>query len=464
MRTFMDRDFLLPTDTARRLYHEIAAPLPIIDYHCHLNPREIYEDRRFENITQLWLEGDHYKWRLARAMGVEERFVTGDAPDREKFQRWAETLALAVGNPLYHWSHLELRNFFGYEGLLSGDTAGEVWRLCGEKLAQPGFSARGLIRRSNVEALCTTDDPADSLEWHERLAASDFEVRVLPAFRPDRALGIENVNYVNYIEKLSASSQIQIENYDNLKAALTQRMDFFQAHGCRVSDHGLATVPYAPAGEVALEAIFQKRLAGGKPSPAETAQFQTGLLLFLFREYAARGWAAQLHTGVLRDNSPRLFRLLGPNAGLDSVGARADIPALAAFLGNLDETDQLPKTILYSLDPNDNTALETVMGCFQGAGAGKMQHGAAWWFNDHKEGIQAQLKSLAAQGMLATFVGMLTDSRSFLSYARHEYFRRVLCGLLGDWVEAGEYPADEKALRQIVEGVCYQNAKRYFNL
>ena len=465
MKPFLDRDFLLSTETARRLYHDVAAGLPIIDYHCHLSPREIYEDRRFENITQVWLGGDHYKWRLLRAMGVEEQYITGDAPDREKFQRWAETLALAVGNPLYHWSHLELKNYFGYEGTLNGETAEEVWELCNAKLAQPGFSARELIRSSGVEALCTTDDPADSLEWHQKIAEDGFEVKVLPAFRPDRATGIEKEDYVDYIGQLSRAAGMEIKTYGNLKEALAARVEFFHSRGCRVSDHGMDAVPFAPASEEELESLFARRLAGETLTEGEVRQFKTGLLLFLGREYARRGWVMQLHFGVIRNNSTRLFRALGPDTGLDSIGGQADLTQLAAFLNALDETDELPKTIVYSLNPHDNAAIDTILGCFQGGGIpGKLQHGSAWWFNDHEAGIRDQLSGLAAQGMLATFVGMLTDSRSFLSYARHEYFRRILCDLLGDWVESGRFPDDEAALRQIVEGVCVGNARRYFGL
>ena len=459
MRAFMDKDFLLSTPTAKQLYHGIAAGEPIIDYHCHLDPKEIYEDRRFENITQLWLGGDHYKWRLMRAAGVDERFITGDASDREKFQKWAETLSLAAGNPLYHWSHLELKNYFGYEGVLNGDTAEEVWQLCNEKLE--GLSARKLIVDSNVKALCTTDDPADSLEWHQKLAADgSFPVRVLPSFRPDRALHIEKADYLDYLSRLG-----NIGSFSQLVEALCARLDFFVACGCRVSDHGLAAVPYAPAAPEEIEAVFQKRLAGHLLTAAEEKQFKTALLLALGREYRRRGVVMQLHFGVRRDLSRRLFAAVGPDAGGDAIGDAVPIGELAAFLDALDATDELPRTILYSLDPNDNAAIETVMGAFQtGEAVSKLQHGSAWWFNDNKRGMVEQLSSLAAQGYLAGFIGMLTDSRSFLSFARHEYFRRILCELLGSWVEAGEFPNDERALRAIVEGICYRNAERYFSL
>ena len=459
MKSFMDKDFLLSSGTARHLYHDIAAGLPIIDYHCHLDPKEIYEDRQFETITRLWLGGDHYKWRLMRWAGVDERFITGSAPDREKFQKWAETLGLAIGHPIYHWSHLELRSYFGYEGALNGDTAEEVWQLCNEKLKE--LSPRKLILDSGVKALCTTDDPADSLEWHKKIAEDEsFGVQVLPSFRPDKALGIEKPDYPDYLKCLGG-----IGSFEQLLEVLKERLAFFVSQGCRVSDHGMESVPYAPASESEVEAIFQKRLAGEIPAEQEQKQFKTALLLALGREYHRLGVVMQLHIGVIRDNSHRVFRALGPDAGIDSIGDRPSIKDLAAFLNALDETDELPKTILYSLDPNDNAALVTVMGAFQnGEAAGKVQHGSAWWFNDHKAGMIDQLTTLAANGYLACFVGMLTDSRSFLSYARHEYFRRILCELLGSWVENGEYPNDEKALRTIVEGICFKNAERYFDL
>ena len=459
MKAFMDKDFLLSTEMAKHLYHEIAEDLPIIDYHCHLNPQEIYEDRQFENITQVWLGGDHYKWRLMRSAGVEEKFITGDASDREKFQKWAETIGLAVGNPLYHWSHLELRNYFGYDGILNGDTAEEVWQLCNEKLKV--LSARKLIEGSNVKALCTTDDPADSLEWHKKIAEDEsFGVKVLPSYRPDKAMGIEKADYLDYLKRLG-----EIGSFSQLVEVLKRRLAFFVSFGCRVSDHGMEAVPYAPATADEVEAIFQKRRAGVLPTASEEKQFKTALLLELGREYHRLGVVMQLHFGVTRDNSRRVFRALGPDAGVDSIGDAPSIKELAAFLGALDDTGELPKTILYSLNPNDNAALVTVMGAFQtGEAVSKLQHGSAWWFNDHKAGMIEQLTTLAADGYLAGFVGMLTDSRSFLSYVRHEYFRRILCELIGSWVENGEYPNDESALRTIVEGISIKNSERYFEL
>ena len=459
MKAFMDENFLLSTETAKHLYRDYAAPQQIIDFHCHLNPQEIWEDRRFENITQVWLGGDHYKWRLMRSAGVDERFITGDADDREKFQKWAETLGLAIGNPLYHWSHLELRSYFGYQGALNGGTAEEVWQLCNEKLKT--LSARTLIVNSGVKALCTTDDPADSLEWHKKIAEDQsFGVKVLPSFRPDKALGIEKADYPAYLKRLG-----EIASFSQLVEVLKERLAFFVSLGCRVSDHGMESVPYAPAEPAEVEAIFRRRLAGELPTALEEKQFKTALLLALGREYHRLGVVMQLHFGVIRDNSHRVFRALGPDAGIDSIGDAPSIRELAAFLGALDDTDELPKTILYSLNPNDNAALVTVMGAFQtGEAVGKVQHGSAWWFNDHRQGMIDQLTTLAADGYLAGFVGMLTDSRSFLSYARHEYFRRILCELLGSWVENGEYPKDENALRCIIEGICVKNAERYFDL
>ena len=460
MKPFMDKDFLLTTETAKHLYHDYAADAPIIDYHCHLSPQEIYEDRKFENITQVWLGGDHYKWRLMRSHGVPERYITGDATDWEKFQKWAETIGLAIGNPLFHWSHLELRNYFGYGGVLSGDTAAEVWSLCNEKLRT--MSARQLIVDSNVKALCTTDDPADSLEWHRKLREEGFSVGVYPTFRPDKAMNPENADYPDYLKKLSAASGQVIRSFDDLVRLLYARIDFFAHHGCRVADHGVAAVVYEPASAVEVERVFQKRLRGEALSALELRQFKTALHLALGREYAKRGWAMQLHFGVIRDNAQRVAKALGPDAGVDSIGSQVSMDDLAHFLNALDERGELPKTILYSLNPNDNTPIETIMGGFQTSETrSKLQHGSAWWFNDHKQGMIDQMTSLANEGMLADFVGMLTDSRSFLSYARHEYFRRILCDLVGGWVENGEYPNDDRLLRRIIRGICVENAETY---
>ncbi len=464
MKEFMDKDFLLETDTAKRLYHSYAAKMPIVDYHCHISPREIAEDKRYENIAQLWLAGDHYKWRQMRSNGVPEKYITGDAPDREKFQKWAETLEKAIGNPLYHWSHLELQRYFDYHGALNGETAGEVWELCREKLKGEDMSVRGLIRKSNVKVICTTDDPVDDLKWHRQLAADkSFGTRVFPAWRPDQAMNLEKPDYPEYLKKLEEAAGIKIDSYQALLEALYMRMDFFAENGCRISDHGLAYVMYHPAKERQIEEIFSRRLAGGEVSREQEMMFKTEFMLAMGRAYHKRGWAMQLHYGVKRDNNQAIYKKLGPDAGIDCINNYAPSGEMADYLNALAETDSLPKTILYSLNPGDNAAIGTIIGCFQDdSAAGKIQQGSAWWFNDHKKGMTEQLTSLASLGLLGNFVGMLTDSRSFLSYTRHEYFRRILCNLIGGWVENGEYPADEKVLSGMVENISYRNAMRYF--
>ncbi len=466
MKAFLEEDFLLSTETAKRLYHEYAENMPIVDYHCHINPQEIYENRKFENITRLWLEADHYKWRLMRSNGVEERYITGDASDWEKFEQWAKTLEPAIGNPLYHWSHLELKRYFGYDGHLCSETAREVWELCNEKLKQDDFSARRIIERSRVRLLCTTDDPTDSLEWHKRLKEEEgFKVQVLPTWRPDRVMSLEKPDYLDYLQKLEKAAGKKIASYADLLEVLKRRMDVFAGMGCCISDHGLAYVCYAPASLEEIEAIFAKRLAGELPSGEEEARLKTALLTAMGREYHRRGWAMQLHFGVKRDNSKRVFSALGPDAGIDCISNYTPSHQLADFLNGLDVTDELPKTILYSLNPIDNAAIGTVIGCFQtSCTAGKIQQGSAWWFNDHKIGMLEQMTSLANLGVLGNFIGMLTDSRSFVSYTRHEYFRRILCELIGGWVENGEYPTDEKALERMIKGICYHNAVRYLEL
>ena len=464
MKKFMDKDFLLETETAQKLYHEYAAKMPILDYHCHINPQEIAEDRKFENSTQVWLGGDHYKWRQMRSNGVEEKYITGDASDREKFQKWAETLEKAIGNPLYHWSHLELQRYFGYYGALNGETAEEVWNLCNAKLQEDGMSARNLIRQSNVTLVCTTDDPVDSLEWHEKIAADEsFEVRVLPAWRPDKAMNLEKTDYLEYLKKLEVVSGVKIDSFASLIEALRIRMDYFAEHGCSVSDHGLEYVMYAPASEEEIEAIFAKRLRGEAVSRADELQFKTAYMVALGREYHKKNWVMQLHYGVKRDNNGMIFGKLGPDAGIDCINNYAPSSEMADYLNALAITDELPKTILYSLNPTDNAAIGTIIGCFQSEEArGKIQQGSAWWFNDNKQGMIEQMTSLANLGLLGNFIGMLTDSRSFLSYTRHEYFRRIMCNLIGGWVENGEYPADEKVLGRMVQDISYNNAVRYF--
>jgi glucuronate isomerase len=464
MKQFMDADFLLSTETARHLYHDFAENMPIIDYHCHLSPREIAEDAHFDNITQVWLGGDHYKWRQMRSNGVEERYITGDAPDREKFQKWAETLEMAIGNPLYHWSHLELQRYFGYQGALNGETAEEVWNLCNEKLKS--MSARQLILASNVEMIGTTDDPIDDLHWHKEIAADDsFPVKVCPSWRPDKAVNIEKDDFADYIRRLGQAADMQITSAADVKAALSKRMEYFKEAGCCVSDHGLEYVMYAPATEEDVEAAFAKKMAGEALTTRECDQYKMAILLHCGREYHRLNWVMQLHYGVKRDDNRRIFEALGPDAGIDSISTSAPVGDLADFLNELAYTDELPKTILYSLNPIDNAAIGTIIGCFQSSEAvGKIQHGSAWWFNDNKKGMMEQMTSLANLGLLGNFVGMLTDSRSFLSYTRHEYFRRIACELIGGWVENGEYPADDASLRKIVEGISYRNAKRYFGV
>lgn len=463
MKAFLDDDFLLTTPTARRLY-QVARSMPILDYHCHLDPKEIAQDRRFENITQVWLGGDHYKWRLMRANGVDEAYITGDAPDREKFQKWAETLELAIGNPLYHWSHLELRRYFGYEGVLNEDTAQEVWELCNQKLQEPGMSARSLIANSGVTLVCTTDDPADSLEWHQQLAQdSSFPVKVLPAWRPDAAMGLERPEYLDYLQRLGQAAGVEIRTYGDLKKALLSRMAFFDKMGCRASDHALTAAVCQPASEEELERVFQKRLEGEPLTQEELAAFQTGFLRFVAGEYKRLGWVMQLHYGCRRNNNTRMFHKLGRDTGYDAVLQGTPSLEVAAFLDLLASQDALPRMVLYSLNPNDDEGLNSVIGCFQdGTPLGRIQQGSAWWFNDHKAGMVKQLTAFANGGLLGNFIGMLTDSRSFLSYPRHEYFRRILCELLGAWVENGEYPADWKALEKMVRGVCYNNAVEFF--
>ncbi len=463
MKQFMDKDFLLSTQSAKDLYHNYAAKMPIVDYHCHINPQEIYEDRKFDTITQVWLGGDHYKWRQMRSNGVEEKYITGDATDREKFQKWAETMPKLIGNPLYHWSHLELQRYFGYTGYLNGDTAEEVWNLCNEKLHQDSMSVRNLIRQSNVTLICTTDDPADTLEWHQKIASdSSFEVKVLPAWRPDKAMNVEKPDFAAYIAKLSAASGMEIKDFASLKAALKNRMEFFTSQGCCVSDHALEYVMYVPADDAELDAIFAKSVSGKAVTKEEELKYKTAFMIFAAKEYNRMGWIMQLHYGCKRDNNAFMFEQLGPDTGFDCINNYAPSAQMADYLNALSATDEIPKTIIYSLNPNDNASIGTILGCFQSQYPGKIQQGSAWWFNDHKTGMTDQMTSLANLGCLGNFIGMLTDSRSFLSYTRHEYFRRILCELVGGWVDNGEYPDDQKALKEIIEGISYNNAMNYF--
>lgn len=462
MKPFLDENFLLHTSAAQKLYHQCAKDLPIIDYHCHVNTQDIAEDKVFSDMAEVWLGGDHYKWRLMRADGVPEEEITGSAPGEVKFRRFARALSKAAGNPIFHWSHLELKRYFGYDGILNENTASEVWKLCMDQL--PQLSVRQMILRANVETICTTDDPADDLRWH-RVIREDlsFPVKVLPTWRPDRAMSPEKMDYPAYLDRLSAASGVEISDLSTLTKALRQRMDCFEQLGCRISDHGLESVPAACMTRQDAEKVFQKALRAEELSPAELEGFRGWFLDWLAEEYAVRGWVMQLHYGALRSVNTAAFQRLGPDTGFDCIRGGENAPALALLLDRLERRGSLPKTILYSLNANDNSILDALAGSFCQEGiAGKVQHGAAWWFHDTKHGMREHLISLASSSLLGNFVGMLTDSRSFLSYTRHEYFRRIFCALLGDWVENGEYPEDWETLEQTVHGVCCENARRYF--
>ncbi|QAT48765.1 glucuronate isomerase [Caproiciproducens sp. NJN-50] len=465
MKPFLDEDFLLLTDTAKRLYHEAAEGLPIIDYHCHISPKEIFENRRFDNIAQVWLGGDHYKWRLIRACGIDEKYITGTrSSDREKFQKFAEALPLAIGNPMIHWTQLELKRYFGCSLFLSGETAEEIWNLCNRKLKEDSLSVRGIIRTSNVEVIATTDDPADDLSWHQKISGdASCAFKVVPSFRPDKAIRVEKPEFAAYIRTLSQAHGIEIRTLADLFAALEKSIAFFDSMGCRASDHALEYVFCRNEGAEKADAVFQKALAGGELTVEEIEAYKTALLLFLGKQYVKYDWAMQIHYNALRNNRTSLYGLLGPDTGNDCMGSYACAEGLIRLLDAMDSQSALPKMILYSLSPNDNAMIDSVIGSFQGPGVrGRLQHGGAWWFNDSKGGMESQMTSLANLSVLGNFVGMVTDSRSFLSYTRHEYFRRILCNLLGTWVENGEYPCDFSYLTKIIRGICYENAKEYF--
>ena len=477
MKPFMDKDFLLETETARRLFHDWAEGLPLVDYHCHISPREIYEDRRFRDLTELWLGGrnpdgsyfgDHYKWRLMRSNGVPEDYVTGDRPPYERYLKFVEALEPAIGNPMVHWCNLELRQFFDCSLPLTPENAQEIWEFCRRKLqTDPSLSVRGILRRAKVAFIGTTDDPADSLEWHRKLAADpSLSVRVAPSFRPDRAINLQKPGFAGYMKTLAGSvGKETLSGVREVCDALSRRLDFFVELGCRASDHGLDSIPFRPCTEAEADEAYRKALEGEVLTAAEAEGYQTFLLLWLGREYHRHGIAMQLHYSCYRNANRRMYALLGPDTGYDMIAQAPCGTEIARFLSALDERGQCPKTILYSLNGADNDLLASLAGCFQSEGLpGKIQLGAAWWFLDTKSGMEAQLRSLANLGLLGNFVGMLTDSRSFLSYARHDYFRRILCNLLGGWVENGEYPGGDGALRRIVEGICFRNALRYFDL
>jgi glucuronate isomerase len=466
MKPFMDDNFLLSNETAIRLYHDFAKNMPIIDYHCHLSPQQIYENTSFANLTEAWLYGDHYKWRAMRANGAEERYVTGGegVTDYERFEAWAKTVPQTIGNPLYQWSHLELRRYFDVYELINEKNAPAIWEQVNAKLAQGSYKARDLIKMSNVEVICTTDDPVDSLEYHIAIKQlEDFNVQVLPSFRPDKALEINRAPFMEWVGKLSAAASLPIDNYDALLGALEARVRFFDEVGCKVSDHALDYVAYAETTRAEATAIFAKALNGETVSLEEEKQYKTYTLLFLGRLYAERGWAMQFHINAARNNSSRMVGKLGPDTGFDSINDSAVAYPLVKLLDALDTDDALPKTIVYSLNARDNDVLGSIIGSFQGGGMpGKIQLGSAWWFNDTKKGMLEQMNALANLGLLSRFVGMLTDSRSFLSYTRHEYFRRLLCNLLGEWVENGEAPYDMELLGDMVQNISYRNAKAYF--
>lgn len=466
MTKFMGESFLLTNPTAEKLYHEYAKKMPIFDYHCHLVPEEIAENKKYSNITELWLAGDHYKWRAMRTNGIAEKYITGDASDKEKFMKWAETMPKCIGNPLYHWSQLELKVYFGIDTLLTPETAEEIWEKCNEMLQDEAFTARGFIERSNVTGLCTTDDPVDSLEYHLAVAADkSFPVKVHPTFRPDEGVDVGNGYFLEWIAKLEALTDIKIETFSDYTEALKSRLDFFHSVGCRLSDHGLDRMVYREGTPAEASIVLGKALRREAVTQQEREIFKTQALIFLGKEYAARDWVMQLHLSALRNNSARMYKLIGANTGFDAMDDQPYGEDLVAFMSELDKTEELPKTILYSLNPKDNELLATIAGSFQGAPTpGKIQLGSGWWFNDQKDGMIKQMVTLANMGLISHFVGMLTDSRSFMSYTRHEYFRRILCDLFGTWVEQGELPNDIEFLGSVIQDICYNNAIRYFGV
>lgn len=466
MKQFMCKDFLLKTETAKKLYHEYAKEMPIFDYHCHLSAQEIAEDKSYNNMTEIWLAGDHYKWRAMRGNGIYEEYITGNKSDKEKFMKWAETVPYTLGNPLYHWTHLELKTYFNIDETLSPKTSEAIWEKCNGLLKTKQFTAKQLINKSNVKGLCTTDDPIDDLKYHIEIANdTDFDVIVLPTFRPDRGIDIAKESFIEWIQELQKTVGYKIDTYKKLLIALEERVDFFHEVGCRISDHGLDTIYFKETSFEESENIFIKKLNGESLTLEEIEKYMTGVLIFLGKIYCKKNWTMQLHLGTIRNNNKRMLEQAGINTGFDSIGDFNFAQELSNFLDSLDNSNELPQTILYSLNPKDNYVLGTMIGNFQGEGKpGKIQLGSGWWFNDQRDGMVEQMKSLANLGLLSRFVGMLTDSRSFLSYTRHEYFRRILCNLIGEWVENGEYPADFEMLENIVKGISYINAKNYFEI
>ena len=466
MKPFIHEDFLLQSETAKHLYHNFAKSLPIIDYHCHLDPKMVAEDHQFSSITELWLGGDHYKWRALRANGVAEKYITGDASDWEKFQKWAETIPYAMRNPLYHWTHLELKTCFGIDKVLNPDTAKEIFDECNAKLQLPEYSAKNLMRRYKVEVVCTTDDPIDSLEYHKQIKESGFEIKVLPTWRPDKAMAVESASaFKTYIDTLSSVSGIKINSFKEIIDALLVRHKYFEELGCRLSDHGMEEFYAEDYTEAEIEAIFSKVYGGTELNEAEIKKFKSAMLVEFGKMDADTGWTQQFHYGVIRNNNTKMFKAIGPDTGFDSISQVITAKNMVKYFDTLNSMDKLTKTIIYNLNPSDNTMLATMIGNFQdGSVPGKMQFGAGWWFLDQKDGMEQQMNALSLQGLLSRFVGMLTDSRSFVSYARHEYFRRIMCNLIATDVEKGEIPASEMSrIEQMVADISYYNAKNYFN-
>lgn len=465
MNKFMDKDFLLDTDMAKKLFHEYAEDMPICDYHCHLSPKEIYENQPPENISQLWLSGDHYKWRAMRSCGVEEKYCTGDATPRENFEKFAYTLQYCIGNPLYHWAHIELQRYFGIDTPLNAKTADEIYDRANKAIAEGDFRPQSLIMRSNVKIVCTTDDPVDDLKYHKLLKDVDgFDCKVLPSFRPDKALNAHLDGFADYIKILGDAAGVEIKSYKDVIKALLARADYFNEVGCKVSDQAFDYPPYSPADDSEIEAVFQKAMNGEKITMQECDKYRTPVLLALGKKYKQLGWAMEIHIGAMRNNNTLMFEKLGADTGFDSVGDYEVAAPLSRFLDALNKEDNLPKTILFNLNDKDNTVLGTMLGNFQSADAeSKIQFGPAWWFLDTMDGMINQMKTLGNLGVLGKFVGMETDSRSFTSYGRHEYFRRIMCSLIGRWVEDGWYACDMDILKEIVCGICYNNAIKYFN-
>ena len=465
MKNFLDEDFLLNTKAAQQLYHEYAKEMPVIDYHCHLPPQQIASDHQFENLTQAWLYGDHYKWRAMRTNGVDESYCTGDRPDWEKFQKWAETVPYTLRNPLYHWTHLELQRYFGITDIVSSRTARNIYETCSAKLQTKEYSVRNLLRKMNVRTVCTTDDPVDTLEFHAQLKQDGFEIPILPAFRPDNAMNVDSPEKFNsYIKKLEGATNVAISNFNDYLFALENRHDFFASMGCTVSDHGLEEIYVEEFTGWEVEAIFNKVRAGKELNDTERRKFKSAMLVHFAEWDWEKGWVQQFHLGALRNNNSRMTQKLGPDTGWDSIGDFSQGRALARFLDRLDKEDKLARTILYNLNPADNELIATMAGNFNdGSIAGKVQFGSAWWFMDQKDGMVRQMNALSNMGLLSRFVGMLTDSRSFLSFPRHEYFRRILCNLFGEEITNGELPNDMEWIGKVVRDICYYNARQYFN-